>query len=109
MNKNIAMLSALYDNTAQRINNIMSNQRVNFNDPRVQKEVEWLGKISQTLIHVLQIEKLRQPNQDAASEVVVPGEKDIPDIKPRTSDPNNPQFPANQDFTGFASPGGWQP
>ena len=108
MNKNIAMLSALYDNTAQRIQNIMGNKRVNFNDPRIKIEVEWLSTISQTLASVLQIEKLRKPTQQAASEVTVPEEKDTPDIVPPTT-PNNPQFPRNQDFTGFSSPGGWSP
>jgi len=111
MNHNIAMLSALYDNTAQRIRDILSNRNVNFNDPRVQKEVEWLGKISQTLISVLQIERLRKPSKEEAGSVSVPEEKSTPDIKPpHLTGPNKPHFPQGPtDFSGFSSPGGWSP
>jgi len=98
--KNLMLLGAVYDNTAQRLHNMAQSGKP-FTDASFRDHLAYLELISRTLMAVYQIEKVRAQNDG-----MMPEEKVVPDsIKPKHP-PNQPPQPG---LSNFPSPGGWTP
>ncbi len=104
MNRNIFMLTRLYDATAQGLQDALSGENIMFNDERIKERVRWLGDIAKTLSLVYQIETMRTKDK----EVNLPKEEIVKD--PAVEKAKKNQFnigDPNQDLSQFGN--GWQP
>lgn len=109
-NRNIAMLSMLYDYTANTLAEALGNCQAgkkSYNDASIKQKIIDLGQISDTLFKVYRLETMRAKARD--QEVTMPEQQhNIKDPALEAAKKKNFHAKPN-DFSQFGNPGDWTP